>query len=129
MSIIEYMEKIPKFKAGDKVNAYTVERAIINEKGPIWYSVKCKCEKSLKIVQASLIKSPMCITCSAQSKASKPRPAPGQIIGTYTVHRLAYDGKTNDERRYECTCRKCGIKTYVSERKLHLEWPCGFCKY
>lgn len=123
------MEKIPKYKPGEKVNAYVVERVIIPEKGPIWYSVRCRCEKSLKIVQASLVKSPMCITCSAQAKASKPRPMPGQKFGTFVIHKLAFDGKTNDERRYDCSCTKCGVRTFVSERKLQQERPCGFCKY
>jgi len=127
--MVSDVEKIPKFVIGDKVNAYEVQRVIIPNVGPICYMVKCKCAKSFKIVQATLINSKMCRTCIAQIKASKPRPQPDDILGTYRVIRLAYDGKTNDERRYDCICVKCQIKTFVSERNLQNKRACSFCKY
>ena len=123
------MEKIPKFKVGDKINSYIISRIVIPEMGQICYIVKCKCAKSFKITQSSLAKSKMCRTCVAQGNAAKPRPQPGEVYGTFVINKLAYDGKTNDERRYDCKCSKCGINTYISERKLQQLWPCGFCKY
>lgn len=123
------MVKTAKYQIRQKVNAYTVERCLVPEAGTIHYMVRCKCGKSIKITESTLTKSQMCRTCIAQVKASKPRPEPGNIYGSFKVIRLAFDGKTNDERRYECVCNKCKVNTFVSERKLQNQWPCVFCKY
>lgn len=121
--------KVIKYCVGQKVGNYTVTHVYVPEIGTVYVRVKCSCERVQRMRQDNLAKSSMCRSCAAQLKSANPRPKAGESHGDFLVKKLTYDGKTADERRYTCVCNKCGINTFVSERKLLNKIPCGFCKY
>jgi hypothetical protein len=123
------VEKAVRYKVGQKVNEYIVIQVFAPEIGMVYVQVKCSCGKVQRMRQENVARSQMCKSCSAQLKSANPRPKCGETHGDFLVHKLTYDGKTADERRYSCTCNKCGVNTFVSERKLIKKVPCGFCKY